>query len=149
MPLTSKEKYLKRPVLYFRWANMHQRCTNENSPSYKYYGARGIKVCKRWNNYENFIIDMYPSFKAGLSIDRIDNDGDYSPENCRWTDRSQQVKNSRKVLDSTKISYMGITDTISNWAKYLKIKRRTLGMRIMNYGWSVERALTEGGPIAN
>lgn len=86
----------KRIPEYDCWANMIRRCENEFHPCYKYYGGRGIKVCKRWRqNFLNFIEDMgfRPSPKAEL--DRIDNDGNYTPSNCRWTDRKTQILNSR------------------------------------------------------
>lgn len=81
---------------YDVWANMKQRCLNENHPSYKYYGGRGIKVCIEWQmDFCNFLKDMGFRPNEHLELDRINNDGNYEPSNCRWTTRSQQVFNSR------------------------------------------------------
>jgi hypothetical protein len=81
---------------YRIWRSMKQRCHNPKCSSYKYYGARGIKVCERWrNSFVDFYADMGPS--NGLEIDRINNDGNYEPSNCRWATREQQMRNKRPV----------------------------------------------------
>ena len=86
----------KLPV-YPVWKAMKQRCLNKNDRSFKNYGGRGITVCRRWLKFENFYEDMGDSKKA-LSLDRINNDGNYEPTNCRWATRKQQAGNTRRSL---------------------------------------------------
>lgn len=83
--------------IYNSWDCMWQRCTNPNAKGYKNYGGRGIKVCKRWKKAKNFIDDMLPNWKKGLTIDRINNDGHYTPSNCRWATFKQQRNNQRSL----------------------------------------------------
>ena len=78
------------------WYDMKRRCLNPDVQNYKYYGGRGITVCSRWLTLENFWADMRSSWRKGLSLDRINNDGNYTPTNCRWATHSQQIKNQRR-----------------------------------------------------
>src|SRR5688572_15323010 len=82
--------------VYNAWKNMRARCSYRGNPQWKDWGGRGIKVCDRWSKFENFLTDMGEP-PPGLSLDRINNDGDYEPSNCRWATRKQQSVNSRRT----------------------------------------------------
>jgi hypothetical protein len=81
---------------YRIWVAMRQRCRDPRHGSFKYYGGRGIAVCERWKSYENFLADMGRKPSPAHSLDRIDNDGNYEPTNCRWATRTEQNKNKRR-----------------------------------------------------
>ena len=92
--------------IYMAWSSMRQRCNNPSHKAYASYGGRGIKVCKRWDKFENFFSDMSPTWKKGLSLDRIDNNKGYSPDNCRWVTMSVQNRNKRnnRLIDGVPVS---------------------------------------------
>jgi len=123
---------------YRSWTHMIERCTNVNSLCWKYYGGRGIKVCARWANFENFLADMgeRPSSK---SLDRYPNkNGNYEPENCRWATRQEQSRNMRSNRIAT---VNGITGCISELCELLGVSRDLVFSRI-HKGWSDLDALT-------
>ena len=89
----------KRPSAeYAAWGAMIQRCTNPKHPRWRYYGARGITVCERWRNFLNFLSDLGPR-PEGHELDRIDNDGNYEPSNCRWADKTTSRRNRRSSAE--------------------------------------------------
>lgn len=121
------------------WVEMRQRCNNPNSQSYDRYGGRGIKVCSAWeDSFQAFIADM-GARSAGQSLDRIDNDKGYGPGNCRWASRTEQQRNtSRNIM----LSYNGVTQCVSAWAKQLNYTDKLIWNRLNNLNWSVEKALS-------
>lgn len=129
------------------WSALIQRCTNPKNPRYSEWGGRGITVCDHWlHSFTAFYRDMGPKPSAAHSIDRINNDGNYEPNNCRWATPRQQVLNSRSPRYLT---YDGKTMCISDWARKTGIKRHTIAARLDKYNWSVAEALTHPpSPIA-
>lgn len=126
----------KHPA-YFVWRSMMDRCRLPSHQAWRNYGGRGIKVCDRWHQFENFWADMGPSYASGLSLDRIDNNSGYSPENCRWTDRTTQARNTRTnhMLD-TPWGHM----TAKEAATMAGLNYTTLLYRL-DAGWSTTEAL--------
>jgi hypothetical protein len=110
---------------HYVWRTMLARCNNPNSGSWKYYGGKGIKVCLRWLDFINFLHDMGERPSSGHSLDRVDSNKDYSPENCRWATRSEQQKNktstkwySNGEFAGTLVecaSYVGISKELAHW----------------------------------
>jgi hypothetical protein len=94
--MSHAETYGKLRGLYRSWGDMRYRCSNENCHAYANYGGRGIKVCERWDSFENFMEDMRPTWEKGLCLDRIDPDGDYEPDNCQWLTRSENSKKAHR-----------------------------------------------------
>lgn len=124
---------------YGTWYTMRNRCENPKATGYRIWGGRGIKVCDRWQKFENFFADMGPRPSPKHSIDRIDNDGDYCPENCRWATWTEQMNNKRT---NRYITYQGVTHSLSEWSRVLGIKYTTLKQRIYKRKWSIERAFS-------
>ena len=126
-------------LIYRIWGGMKSRCLDETNKNYHRYGGRGILVCDRWLKFENFFADM-GNKPVGLQLDRIDNDGPYSPENCRWATVKEQANNRRS---NRWINFMGMRKTITQWSEYIGISLNVLNARINQRGWSAERAFTE------
>lgn len=122
---------------YNIWRQMRQRCQNPTAAYYKFYGARGIKVCKQWDKFENFITDMGKKPTPKHTLDRIDNNGDYEPSNCKWATRKEQAQNRRPGYVTT---YNGKSQSLVDWAKELDVRPGLLYERL-NTGWSLERTL--------
>jgi len=129
---------------YSIWQAMRCRCKGIGKKSAKNYKDRGIRFCDRWNNFENFLADLglRPSNKH--TLDRIDNNKGYSPENCRWADRITQANNTTRVKI---ISWNGVTKTVSEWARHLGINKMTLYFRVFRLNWPIERAMTTGAKL--
>ncbi len=124
---------------YEVWKKMRQRCCNPRHTSYRNYGGRGIEVCSRWDAFRAFLDDMGHRPSPKHSLDRIDNGGNYEPENCRWATPQQQQRNRR---NNHLLTHNGQTMSIAEWSDQTGIHRRTLLNRISRNGWTVERALT-------
>lgn len=126
--------------IYTKWVSMKDRCMNPLNSEYSLYGGRGIKICTEWvNSFENFYEwAMNSGYSDGLTIDRINNNGNYEPANCRWTDLKTQANNTRR---NHYLTYKGETKTLAEWAEIMKINYSTLKARINTYHWTVERAL--------
>jgi hypothetical protein len=133
---------LSKSPEYKAWRSMRLRCCVPTTRRYTWsrYGGRGIKVCDRWlESFENFYADMGPRPTPSHSLDRIDNDGPYSPENCRWADLKQQSNNKR---NNQKFSYKGIEKTIAQWARDFNLSDATLRARLLKFKWPIDEALT-------
>ena len=124
---------------HMAWVGMRQRCLNPSGNRYHRYGGRGIKVCERWlESFENFLADMGES-PIGMSLDRIDNDGDYEPNNCRWADDSEQNRN-RSIAKI--VTAQGITMTLPEWSDKTGIPQHVLRNRLYRDGWDTDRAVS-------
>lgn len=132
---------LRATRAYTSWDGMIQRCFNPNNKRFKGYGGRGITVCERWRKFHDFYADMGER-PSGLSIDRINNDGDYEPGNCRWATPKQQQNNLRT---NAFIEFRGERLRKHEWARRMGISIGALFFRLQ-HGWSIERALTTPGP---
>ena len=116
---------------YTAWRNMMSRCVNPNMPNYKHYGGRGIEVCKEWLNPENFLRDMGRRPNGSMSLDRINNDGNYEPSNCRWATWFQQSTNKR-VLAGGGIGIHGIRMRGNVWSARIQCNKREIYLGVFN-----------------
>lgn len=120
------------------WMSMGQRCRNKNRSDYENYGGRGITICKRWETFEHFLADMGPP-PVGFSLDRIDVNGNYEPENCRWATTVEQGRNRR---NNRILTIDGVAATLAEWCELYGINETTASDRI-GRGWDVDRAIKE------
>lgn len=135
-------KNTKHGMSYTKFRSIHnnilRRCFNPKDEFFKDYGGRGINICVKWKTLTGFIEDMLPSYVDGLSIERIDVNGNYEPNNCKWIPMEKQALNKRNSLI---FSHNGITQCLSEWARYYKLPYHKLWKRIQKSGYSFEQAI--------
>lgn len=133
--------HLTKTRLYKIWTHIKQRCYNKKRESFKNYGARGITVCEEWKNdfmsFYNWAINN--GYKDNLTVDRIDNNGNYEPGNCRWITIKEQDRNKRT---NHLITYNNKTYCIAEWAEITNINKSVLWTRLFKFNWPIEKALT-------
>lgn len=130
---------------YRSWAAARERCCNPANKRWHRYGGRGIKMCERWSVFDNFLADMGPKPGPGYEIDRIDNDGDYEPSNCRWSSRRDNMNNTSAVRP---VTAFGKTMTVAQWSRASGINPETIRGRLSR-GWSAERSVSVEATMAN
>ena len=136
----SKTHGMTKSPTYKSWRSMIRRCEAPGDISYPRYGGRGISVCARWrDSFQAFLDDMGERPSRSQQLDRIDNEGNYTPGNCRWATRKEQARNRRS---NTMLSHDGKTMCIAAWADHLGWTQGQIHNRL-SYGWSIERALTQ------
>lgn len=132
-----------RSKLYLVWVGIKARCLNPKSRSYPNYGGRGITICEEWRRSFAAFRDwsLAHGYREGLWIDRIDNNGPYSPENCRWTTREESARNTRR---NYQITAFGETKTLVEWSldQRCRVYYELLRARVKSLGWEPERAIT-------
>ena len=130
--------------IYWRWMSMKARCYYKKNPMYHCYGGRGIAVCKRWHFFENFLKDMGeppPKHKTEgrYTIERLDSEGDYCPENCIWATFYTQANNTRR---NHRITFQNKTKTVAQWARITGISAPNIERRLRVLKWSIQKTLT-------
>lgn len=127
---------------YEAWRSMKVRCSCPRKANYDRYGGRGISVCHEWEtSFEEFYKSMGLRPSPEHSLDRIDNDGNYTPDNCRWATREEQARNKRRS-GSHMITYAGRTMYLAEWAREKGLSYNALHDRLVRYRWPIEKALT-------
>ena len=130
---------MSKTALYRKWWSMLRRCDDPKSQAYKYYGARGIKVCKEWHDFETFKkwVDTTRT-SEDLTLERKDVNGDYCPKNCIWISMSEQANNRRSCVI---IEYNGETHHLTDWCKKLGLNYKLVHNRMHKLGWSFDKAI--------
>lgn len=125
--------------IYRCWQNMIARCTQSSNPAYRHYKKRGITICDRWHKFENFLSDM-GDMPTGLTLDRIDNNGNYEPDNCRWATRREQANNR---TTNVRFTYQGHEYTLSELARKTEVSKDLLRQRLCRskLPWTVSGAV--------
>ena len=123
--------------LYTIWVAMRSRCSNQNDARFKRYGKRGIQVCRRWNSFDAFIADMGPR-PHGYTLERRRNSGNYTPSNCVWATKREQMENTRRTR---RLMHRGRAQSITAWAREIGVKPGTLAYRLDVMKLSVRTAL--------
>lgn len=141
-PAHNRTHAMSKTRLYQEWAHIKSRCVYKGAKSQQYYGARGIKMCNEWaNSFEKFRDwALQSGYRDDLTIERIDFNGNYCPENCTWIPQSEQSSNTRRCVI---ITYNGKTQNLNDWCKELNLDYKRINNRIKKLGWSFERAISE------
>jgi hypothetical protein len=127
----SQDKEKKK--LYYVYDSMKQRCNNKNNKNYSYYGGRGISICEQWNNFTNFKEwAISNGYKTGLTIDRINNDGNYEPSNCRWVNMKTQVRNTRVLSSTNSSGYRCVYKHRNKWNVKLTVDYKVINLGMFN-----------------
>ncbi len=127
----------KEDKTYVSWRAMRERCNNPNNKMYSRYGGRGISVCERWEDYENFLADMPPK-PDGATLERIDNDGDYHPDNCRWATRKEQNRNS---TNNRVLEIYGQKKCVAEWCEISGVSQSLANARLNKLGWTEKESI--------
>jgi hypothetical protein len=128
----------KKHPLYVTWKRMRQRCYNQTHHKFPIYGQRGVQICERWrDNFWAFVSDMGPKPTPKHTIERIDNNGDYEPDNCKWATKAEQARNMRA---NRRLTVRGRTMIMADWARETGIPANKIGARLKR-GWTPEEAM--------
>lgn len=135
---------MKRPIkvtdhpLYWIWRGIRQRIFDQNCKIFKYYGGKGVFICERWMKFKNFCKDMGPRPSTDHSIERLDSNGPYAPDNCKWATRIEQMNNMSR---NHWITFGNERKTIAQWARHFGLRRKLIEARLRK-GWSLERVFS-------